>query len=803
MIKLSNLEKYFNRNRSNEIHVINDISLTLPEKGLVGPSGSGKTTLLNVLGGLDKLLSGEIDFDGNIINSYSSRKWDHIRNEHIGYVFQNYNLLYDQSVYDNIALSLKMVGITDKEEIDKRIDYILDQMGMINFKRRRSANLSGGQQQRVAIARALAKNPKVIIADEPTGNLDSKNTYDIMNILKSIAKNKLIVLVTHEEELASMYADRIIRLTDGEITTDTSNNAIGGGVDVKLETDIYLKDLNQLTEFEDNNKSYKVYSDEDTETNFDVKLIVKNKTLYIQVDSDDYKRVNLLSNESEIKVFDAHFTPQEITDFVETDFDLEKVIDNSKKKEKHSVISFKESIRLALSRFKVVKVGKIFLYLLFFFNAAIVGLALSLLFNAYTSDNVDFTDRSINIIEYTQSSNYDYYLGYEDEEIIEYLDVVNIVNTNIDLPKIYQTNGNSVQHSAYGVYAEFIDESTIIHGRNIEGHNEVVLNEYTLNQLMNYPVFESLGISDVKDFLSLNLSYDLRNPDGSDVTVEVEIVGITNVDERVFYATEETLLMMKSNIAITSVYANDYTITEGVTPTDYKQVLVSNEFYPTGVEDGHIMPLQGIDVEVEGLYDQTDETVPGILMTKEAVKEYLYTKQAGENSQTISYFTLNPTEALLLFDEDNVEYPYEIIKAEFMEAKLLANLGYILFAAVFLIASAIASFFVLRSSLLSRIYEVSVYRALGTPKLDLIRIFFTETLILTIFTSLLGYLLTSFVLLRLQLMTEGYFEIVRITPLSFVIGLAIIFTVNLLSGVLPISNLLRKTPAQIISKYDF
>ena len=158
----------------------------LTEKGLVvllGPSGSGKTTLLNVLGGLDKVNNGTIQFGDEIIKRYNSRTWDQIRNKDVGYIFQNYNLLTNLTVYDNISLTLNMVGVVDKDEIDKRIDYILENIGMINFRKRRAFQLSGGQQQRVAIARALAKNPKVIIADEPTGNLDSKNTIEIMNII--------------------------------------------------------------------------------------------------------------------------------------------------------------------------------------------------------------------------------------------------------------------------------------------------------------------------------------------------------------------------------------------------------------------------------------------------------------------------------------------------------------------------------------------------------------------------------------------------------------------------------------------
>jgi len=296
MIKLNGLNKYFNRKKSNEIHVINDISLTLPDKGLVvllGPSGSGKTTLLNVLGGLDKVQAGSITFDDETIDKYNASKWDQIRNKKVGYIFQNYNLLTNLTVYDNISLTLNMVGIYNKEEIDKRIDYILDNMGMINYRKRRASQLSGGQQQRVAIARALAKNPQVITADEPTGNLDSKNTQDIMNIIKKISQNKLVVLVTHEENIANFYGDRIIRLKDGQIVSDISNKS-NGSLDVQHETDIYLGDMRTISDTKDDNSSLKVYTDENVDDNLEIKLIVKNKTIYIDVTPKSIKKCSYL-----------------------------------------------------------------------------------------------------------------------------------------------------------------------------------------------------------------------------------------------------------------------------------------------------------------------------------------------------------------------------------------------------------------------------------------------------------------------------------------------------------------------------
>ena len=159
MIKIRNLNKYFNRNKPNEIHVINNANLTFPDTGLVcllGPSGCGKTTLLNVISGLDKVQSGEIEFRDHVITAYHANQWDMIRNRYFGYVFQNYVLLPDLTVYQNLEFVLKMFNLTN-EEIAKRIDYALDAVGMVKYKKRRPTQLSGGQQQRVAIARAWSR----------------------------------------------------------------------------------------------------------------------------------------------------------------------------------------------------------------------------------------------------------------------------------------------------------------------------------------------------------------------------------------------------------------------------------------------------------------------------------------------------------------------------------------------------------------------------------------------------------------------------------------------------------------------
>ena len=226
MIKITNLNKYYNKGKSNEIHVINNTTLELPEKGFVaflGKSGSGKTTLVNVIGGLDRY-KGKIEYDNEELSNYPMKKFDKFRAEKIGYVFQNYNLLKNVTVYENLRLALEFINIVDKDEVNERIKYCLSAVGMYKYRHRLAGALSGGQQQRVSIARALVKNAKIIIADEPTGNLDTENSIEVMNILRSISNQILVLLVTHDEQFASFYSDRIIRIKDGVVENDTNNS---------------------------------------------------------------------------------------------------------------------------------------------------------------------------------------------------------------------------------------------------------------------------------------------------------------------------------------------------------------------------------------------------------------------------------------------------------------------------------------------------------------------------------------------------------------------------------------------------
>ena len=202
---------------------LNDVSLNLRDNefvAILGPSGSGKTTLLNIIGGLDRYDSGDLIINGISTKKYTDRDWDSYRNHTVGFVFQSYNLIPHQTVLANVELALTISGISGAER-KRRAAEALEKVGLGNQLRKHPSEMSGGQMQRVAIARALVNNPDILLADEPTGALDSETSIQVMELLKEVAKDRLVVMVTHNPELAQRYATRIVNLKDGVIRSDT------------------------------------------------------------------------------------------------------------------------------------------------------------------------------------------------------------------------------------------------------------------------------------------------------------------------------------------------------------------------------------------------------------------------------------------------------------------------------------------------------------------------------------------------------------------------------------------------------
>ncbi|MDE6201786.1 MAG: ABC transporter ATP-binding protein/permease [Clostridiales bacterium] len=223
MLELRNITKDY-KVADDKVHALKGVSVSFRESefvSILGPSGCGKTTLLNIIGGLDHYTSGDLQIDGVSTENYNDRDWDTYRNHRIGFVFQSYNLIPHQTIQANVELALNISGVEKPERV-RRAREALDKVGLAGLYNKKPNQLSGGQMQRVAIARALVNEPEILLADEPTGALDSETSVQIMDLIQEIATHCLVIMVTHNPELAEKYSTRIIRLLDGEVVSDSN-----------------------------------------------------------------------------------------------------------------------------------------------------------------------------------------------------------------------------------------------------------------------------------------------------------------------------------------------------------------------------------------------------------------------------------------------------------------------------------------------------------------------------------------------------------------------------------------------------
>ena len=251
MLQVKNLVKIYKPKKGVPVRALDNVSLTFPKTGMVfllGKSGSGKSTLLNLLGGLDRYDGGDILIQGESTKRFRQSHFDSYRNTYVGFIFQEYNILDEFSVGTNIALALQLQG---QKADSQRVNEILREVDLDGYGNRKPNELSGGQKQRVAIARALVKNPKIIMADEPTGALDSTTGRQVLTTLKKLSRDKLVIVVSHDREFAEQYADRIIELADGRVIRDVEKQydvTAESAVPVYMEESVSLPDSYELTE---------------------------------------------------------------------------------------------------------------------------------------------------------------------------------------------------------------------------------------------------------------------------------------------------------------------------------------------------------------------------------------------------------------------------------------------------------------------------------------------------------------------------------------------------------------------------
>ena len=706
MIKVTNLNKYYNKGKNNEIHVINDVSLSLPDTGLItffGASGSGKTTLLNVIGGLDKA-SGEIQYDDKLIKKYRLLKMDKIRKEKIAYVFQNYHLLLSETVYDNLKIALHAINITDNDEIKKRVDYVLKLVGLYKYRKKLASALSGGQMQRVAIARCLVKEASIIIADEPTGNLDSKNSLDIMNILKKISKNALVLLVTHDKNLAEYFSDSIIEISDGKVVGERASNKESAILDAG-DNKIYLQDLEKIEENNDNLTST-IYLEANENKKIEIKLVERNNIFYL---------------ESNVKIKLLEDTNLKLVDAKSTDF--QKAVENDDFEYDHSIFSNNlrnSSFKLFLRQikdsffnfFNRKKRTKFFHFAMFLIGIIVAFMNISLA-------NYTLVDNS--------KISYDNNVYKVQEDYSK--DIVNILNVAKTQNLIdefyndtYQFNFNyftnyyqntSVSFTSYAFNSNLVDNTKLIKGTMPSANNEILLSKKVADEI------------------------------------------ISNIDGNANY----------------DILMNEF-ITEGY-------FIGGNKYKVVGI----------VDNGAKCVYRNNANVSYPTLYSCFTTSKYAQLKGYLENNGLVvdTVYNIN----------------YNQLKLENREQKLiLVPIIIILFS-----ISLIYIYFSMRAKMINDIYTIGIYRALSYSRTKITIKYVFDIFFMTLFTTALGYLMitlgASVIASAINKVALGFVnQVVPSKFLSTYLILGGIFIVSILIGILPITTLLRKTPSQILAKYD-
>lgn len=820
MITLDKVNKYFNKGKSNQIHVIDNTTMTLPDRGIVcllGPSGCGKTTLLNAIGGLDRVDSGKIRIDNQLMTRRSSSKIDTIRNARIGYIFQNFNLLDDKTVFDNVAIALRMIGIKDSKVINDRVRYCLEKVGIDQYRNRHAGALSGGQRQRVAIARAIVKNPRIIIADEPTGNLDSANTLEIMNIIKTISRDRLVILVTHERHIAEFYSDHVAEMKDGKIVK-AYNNDSSRYLDYQLENKIYLKDMAVKKDFSKDDVSVKVYSDEERQA--DIKVVIRGNNLYI----DTGGKLNVVDETSNIEMLDEHYTAMDETFFEENSFDYGAYLPSKYKARYTSIYKLTNMISngwQTVSNFK--KVRK-FLMVGFVFAAMFTFLAVSNVLgilevkpedyrttngNYVTVSNPDKTRALMNAV--SDLGSVDYVLPGDTKKGI-----------TMPMDDYLQTSYAQASLAVSIALTKVLTPDQIVEGNMPQNPHEVVLDKAVIDKFLREGRGRSVGLDTQSEFIGRKLK--VTNLE------DYKICGISNTQSPSLYVDEsqamyllvnagaqqedfdeygymtyeddggEGDLLQSGKIMDIDLATNKLKIEKGEKPKSIYEVII-NKNHSEEIAIGRSIntKLAGRKLKVVGYYSSDSADEDTYYVHHDTIDMDYIMKQ-----KSFTAYASNPKQLKALLDQQKMSAKINDSRdrKSYIRQRRDQLSSALIVAGIIMLISLIEMFLMLRSSFLSRIKEVGTLRAIGLKKKDIYRMFTGEILVITILTGIPGILLMYYILTQIVKINYYLKGLYLLNPIVGAIALGLVVLFNLIAGLIPVFVTMRKTPAEILARTD-
>lgn len=808
MVRLEKVNKYFNRRKKNEIHVINNTSLEFERTGLVallGPSGCGKTTLLNAIGGLDKVGSGQIYINGVKITGRTSGTIDKIRTLNIGYIFQNYNLVENMTVFDNVAVALRMTGVRDPEEIKEKVNYVLEKVGMYRYRNRFADMLSGGERQRVGIARAIVKNPAIIIADEPTGNLDSRNTIEVMNIIRSISQDKLVIMVTHEEELARFYASRILRIKDGSIISD-EENLDADNLDYRMDNKIYLKDISTHEAVKTELMDIDYYTDGDSPLKLNI--AVRNGNIYIRT-KDENSRIEIVDEHSSIELVEDHYREMTKEESLANSFELAKLEHKGRRK----YTSIINPLQMITKGFKTVfnyPVLKKILLAGFLASALFITYAVGNIFGVLDINDDEFVKADKSYLKIvSKNTDVEEFLKYEADPLFDYvLPGDSTISMSFYYKDYFQLNGYNAGITGSLSDKDKLEQSMLTAGRLPENTHEIVADKMVLNSAIENHSTKMAGFGKPEDYIGQKMTV----PEMGDF----EIVGVSDVGSPCIYADRSTFInliyhapsqdeLYEGDSESAQGQMVDYTLktdkvslAKGKWPSAVYEVVV-NEVHKDDMKIGKTISakVNGQKLKVVGYYKDKSSS-DYMLVNGTTIKYHLI-----KNIKNITVAPVDKDAAFVQLSDAgvNVKDTYEESRAEYIKEMWSYITSALVMAGIVLLISFVEIFLIMRASFLSRIKEVGVYRAIGVKKTDIYKMFVGEIFAITTIASMPGFIFMAYALNKLSGFS-AFEDMFLVNPPMLILCVIILYGFNLLFGLLPVFRTMRKRPAAILSRTD-
>ncbi len=817
MIKIEKLQKYYNKGKKNEQHVLKGVSLELGETGLVcllGESGCGKTTLLNTVGGLDEFSGGSITINDTTVNKYDPKKIEPVRNDHFGYIFQNYYLLMDYTVAYNIKIALNRYDLTDEEK-EARVDYVLELMGMSKYKKKPVSKLSGGQQQRVSIARALVKSPDIIFADEPTGNLDEENTLRTMSILKSISKTCLVLLVTHERRIANFFADRIIEIKDGEIFRDEQNRA-ADAYERMDDANIYLKEL-ECHQIESDYAKFRVYCNKgDTPAPVRLNLAWKDGKLYIQ--NEMGCDIIMEGAASGVMMLDANRPKFDVEEMDKISYSLERP-----KPGKNASLSPREIWRMATENIRLMGKKQSFVLVILLATAILLSVTVAEIADSMMVDESSFvtTDDHYTKVVFEKVSSI-----RDEEQQQQIFDFEWAYLSDGQLGTLMYVPGNNIYLQGQGLaqmrevlqsiknfsYAEIslISEEDLVYGEMAERRDEVVVDISVARAWLESGGTVSSFYDSVEEFIGTELYSPTSNH-------YFEIVGICDTDEPDIYVSQNLLLSIGSEgyevMSVDELKAED--------PETYADIELADDEIMFSESALHSWSITDSDYQVGGLITLGDDTkhtytIVGTF-SDDIDADYVLNDQGCEWVKQLAIYNARACyiynedtdaveEALTEYAKDyrtafslTVTVPYQEQLQEYLEAHSVDFDAKSLIAVIITVISLVMIYFTMKSNAVSRSEELTVYRLIGITKGSIIKAYVLEMMLITTCTSLPAVLLTCGVIKYISAIPS--LGISLVFPVwCIVLLLLAIYAVHAIISILPVYGILSKPPATLAVK---